>query len=33
MLRIQFERTGGPEVLQAIDAPIPDPGPGQAVQL
>ena len=29
MLRIQFERTGGPEVLQAIDAPIPNPGPGQ----
>jgi NADPH2:quinone reductase len=29
MLRIQFEQTGGPEVLQAVDAPIPDPGPGQ----
>lgn len=28
-LRIQFTRHGGPEVLQAVDAPVGAPGPGQ----
>ncbi|HEX2349345.1 MAG TPA: quinone oxidoreductase [Ktedonobacterales bacterium] len=30
MRAIQFERQGDPEVLQMVDAPIPEPGPGQA---
>jgi NADPH:quinone reductase len=29
MLAIQVTRTGGPEVLEAIDLPVPEPGPGQ----
>ena len=29
MLAIQAERTGGPEVLKAVDLPTPEPGPGQ----
>ena len=29
MLAIQISRTGGPEVLDAVDISIPDPGPGQ----
>lgn len=29
MLAIQASRAGGPEVLEAIDAPVPEPGPGQ----
>ncbi len=29
MLAIQAERTGGPEVLGAVDLPTPEPGPGQ----
>jgi len=29
MLAIQAQRTGGPEVLQAVDLPVPEPGPGQ----
>jgi len=29
MLAIQAVRTGGPEVLEAIDLPLPSPGPGQ----
>jgi len=29
MLAIQAVRTGGPEVLEAIDLPTPTPGPGQ----
>ena len=29
MLAIQADRLGGPEVLQAVDLPIPAPGPGQ----
>jgi NADPH2:quinone reductase len=29
MLAIQAARTGGPEVLQAVDLPVPTPGPGQ----
>ncbi|HEX4180430.1 MAG TPA: quinone oxidoreductase [Caulobacteraceae bacterium] len=29
MLAIQATRAGGPEVLEAIDLPLPEPGPGQ----
>jgi NADPH2:quinone reductase len=29
MLAIQISRTGGPEVLEAVDLPKPSPGPGQ----
>jgi NADPH2:quinone reductase len=29
MLAIQAVRTGGPEVLEAVDLPVPAPGPGQ----
>jgi len=29
MLAVQATRTGGPEVLEAVDLPVPDPGPGQ----
>src|ERR1019366_3007768 len=29
MLAIQATKAGGPEVLEAIDLPIPQPGPGQ----
>ncbi len=29
MLAIQIQKTGGPEVLEAIDLPVPSPGPGQ----
>lgn len=29
MLAIQAARTGGPEVLEAVDLPVPSPGPGQ----
>ena len=29
MLAIQASRAGGPEVLEAVDAPVPEPGPGQ----
>jgi NADPH2:quinone reductase len=29
MLAIQISRTGGPEVLDAVDLPIPEPGSGQ----
>ncbi|HEX4196907.1 MAG TPA: quinone oxidoreductase [Caulobacteraceae bacterium] len=29
MLAVQATRTGGPEVLEAVDLPIPEPGPGQ----
>jgi NADPH2:quinone reductase len=29
MLAIQALRTGGPEVLEAVDLPVPSPGPGQ----
>ena len=29
MLAIQAIRTGGPEVLEAVDLPLPAPGPGQ----
>ena len=29
MLAIQITRTGGPEVLEAVELPIPEPGPGQ----
>ncbi len=29
MLAIQATRTGGPDVLEAIDLPLPEPGPGQ----
>jgi NADPH2:quinone reductase len=29
MLAIQAVRTGGPEVLEAVDLPVPIPGPGQ----
>jgi len=29
MLAIQVSRTGGPEVLETVNLPIPEPGPGQ----
>src|SRR5258707_14507737 len=29
MRAIQIERTGGPDVLQLVDVPIGDPGPGE----
>jgi NADPH2:quinone reductase len=29
MLAIQATRVGGPEVLEAIEVPVPEPGPGQ----
>lgn len=29
MLAIQASRAGGPEVLEAIEIPVPEPGPGQ----
>jgi NADPH2:quinone reductase len=28
--RIQFQAPGGPEVLQWVEAPLPEPGPGEA---
>jgi NADPH2:quinone reductase len=31
MKAIQFHSTGGPEVLQLADLPIPEPGPGQVL--
>jgi NADPH2:quinone reductase len=31
MKAIQIQQTGGPEVLQLIDLPIPQPGPGQVL--
>jgi NADPH2:quinone reductase len=31
MLAIQAERAGGPEVLAAVDLPVPTPGPGQVL--
>ncbi len=31
MKAIQFHSTGGPEVLQLTDLPIPEPGPGQVL--
>jgi NADPH:quinone reductase len=31
MKAIQIQETGGPEVLQLIDLPIPQPGPGQVL--
>jgi NADPH2:quinone reductase len=31
MLAIQAVRTGGPEVLEAVDLPLPSPGPGQVL--
>lgn len=31
MLAIQAIRPGGPEVLEAVDVPVPTPGPGQAL--
>ena len=31
MLTIQATRAGGPEVLEAVDAPTPSPGPGQVL--
>lgn len=29
MLAIQISRTGGPEVIEVVDKPVPTPGPGQ----
>lgn len=29
MRAVQITETGGPEVMQVIDAPVPEPGPGQ----
>ncbi len=31
MKAIQIHATGGPEVLQLVDLPIPEPGPGQVL--
>lgn len=31
MLAIRIEQTGGPEVLKAVDMPIPEPAPGQVL--
>ena len=31
MKAIQIQSTGGPEVLQLVDLPIPEPGPGQVL--
>ncbi|HWT65683.1 MAG TPA: quinone oxidoreductase [Terracidiphilus sp.] len=31
MKAIQFQETGGPEVLQPVELPIPEPGPGQVL--
>ena len=31
MKAIQIHETGGPEVLQLADLPIPSPGPGQVL--
>ncbi|MGB7264609.1 MAG: quinone oxidoreductase [Terracidiphilus sp.] len=31
MKAIQIQATGGPEVLQLVDLPIPEPGPGQVL--
>ncbi|MGR4862879.1 quinone oxidoreductase family protein [Caulobacter sp. LARHSG274] len=31
MLAVQAVRTGGPEVLEAVDLPLPAPGPGQVL--
>ncbi len=31
MRAVQIQRTGGPEVLQVIDLPVPQPGPGQVL--
>ena len=31
MLAIQIKETGGPEVLQAVDLPVPEPGPGEVL--
>ena len=31
MLAIQISRTGGPDVLEAVDLPTPSPGPGQVL--
>ncbi|HEY9216944.1 MAG TPA: quinone oxidoreductase [Phenylobacterium sp.] len=31
MLAIRIEKTGGPEVLQAVELPTPEPGPGQVL--
>ena len=31
MLAVRAERPGGPEVLQAVDLPVPTPGPGQVL--
>ena len=31
MLAIQIQKTGGPEVLEAVDLPVPSPGPGQVL--
>jgi NADPH:quinone reductase-like Zn-dependent oxidoreductase len=29
MRAIQYTAFGGPEVLQLVDVPVPDPGPGR----
>ena len=31
MLAIQIQKTGGPEVLETVDLPIPRPGPGEVL--
>jgi NADPH:quinone reductase-like Zn-dependent oxidoreductase len=28
---VRFERYGGPEVLQVVEEPTPEPGPGQVL--
>lgn len=31
MIAIQMSRTGGPDVLEAVDVPVPKPGPGEVL--
>ncbi len=31
MRAIEIQQTGGPEVLQVVDRPVPKPGPGQVL--
>ena len=31
MLAIQIQKTGGPEVLEAVELPVPKPGPGEVL--
>lgn len=31
MKAVQISRTGGPEVLEVVDLPVPRPGPGEVL--